>query len=169
MVIPDNGSGKLEGKANSFAWSEIFKKPLITFLSATCTVNAFISTSLYHHPLSANWWCYCSISAENCILLDILPPLLLFYSRNKSGLSNMSRFGCYWSVMALVASVSLSCRSAYTRGTFPESRRGIPAVPALEVPCPVLEVAARRDRFVAAPLPKGGPEGWGGWVGGGHL
>lgn len=54
MVIPDNGSGKLEAKANSFAWSEIFKKPLITFLSVTCTVNAFISTSLYHDPLSAN-------------------------------------------------------------------------------------------------------------------
>lgn len=67
--------------------------------------------------------------------------------------------------MALVASVSLSCHSSYTRGMFPESRRGIPAVPALEVPCLVLEVAACTDRLVAAPLPKGGPEGWGevGW------
>lgn len=38
MVIPDNVSGRLEAKVNSFAWSEIFKKPLITFLIVTCTV-----------------------------------------------------------------------------------------------------------------------------------
>lgn len=46
IVIPDNISGKQEAKANSFAWSEIFKKPIIAFLIVTCTVNAFISTSL---------------------------------------------------------------------------------------------------------------------------
>lgn len=34
MLIPDNSSGKLEAKANSFSWSEIFKNPLITFFNS---------------------------------------------------------------------------------------------------------------------------------------
>lgn len=46
IVIPENTSGKQEAKANSFAWREIFKKPVITFLIAACAVNASIPTSL---------------------------------------------------------------------------------------------------------------------------